>query len=147
MYRSSSHCVSCTRYSSHSCRFSLRYDAENASPSEALKAPPEELLYLARQRMYARRRAAGAMAIAKTSPNQVWQPPAPGVQSASHDLSRQARRPRLIAVLPEDPEKLQLRGLVEPGSRGEGRVRPHAHVQRCAFSKREAATRIVELMR
>jgi len=47
----------------------------------------EELLYLARQRLYARRGAARAMAVAKTSPNQIaWQVPAPGVQVASHDV-------------------------------------------------------------
>ena len=63
----------------------------------------EELLYLARQRLYARRRAAGAMAVAKTSPNQVpWQVPAPGVQAASHDVSPvRSLNPRSTVVATE----------------------------------------------
>ncbi len=64
----------------------------------------EELLYLARQRLYARRRAAGAMAVSKTSPNQLpWQVSAPGTQAALHDAPLPVRsvNPRSTVVATE----------------------------------------------
>ncbi len=65
--------------------FLLALIAEMVSVHRGLS---EELLYLARQRLHARRRVAGAMAIAKrvTSPDQApWQASPPGTQSASHE--------------------------------------------------------------
>jgi hypothetical protein len=49
----------------------------------------EELLYLARQRLYARKRAAGVMATRKSiGPDQApWQASPPGTQGASHDAT------------------------------------------------------------
>jgi hypothetical protein len=60
--------------------FLLALIAEMVSMDRGLS---EELLYLARQRLYARRRAAAAMAIVKAgSPDQAWGAPVPGTQSA-----------------------------------------------------------------
>ena len=54
----------------------------------------EELLYLARQRLYARRRAAGAMAVGKTiaADHAPWHVSSPGKQPVSHD----ATPPRVV---------------------------------------------------
>lgn len=61
----------------------------------------EELLYLARQRLYARRRAAAAMAVARAgSPDQApWQAPAPGTQSSpAHERATPSARSTVAAT-------------------------------------------------
>ena len=64
--------------------FLLALVAEMAGMHRGLS---EELLFMARNRLYARRRAAGAMAVAKVSPDQApWgDAPPPGTTAASHD--------------------------------------------------------------
>ena len=64
--------------------FLLALVAEMAGMHRGLS---EELLYMARNRLYARRRAAAAIAVSKVSPDHgAWASPPPGTQVASaHD--------------------------------------------------------------
>jgi hypothetical protein len=71
-----------------------------------------------------------------------------GASRAANDLAREPTRARLVAVLAEDADELLVARRVEQlPALGARRRATHAHVERRAFPEREAARRVVDLMR